>query len=224
MLQGLDGLSDDTLIRWITDSLATGSHRIGHGVQGQALLYEDAIHRVVIKVPSGHGPRQWLATILLRHEARVYERLRDFPAAPLCHGLIDGRYLVLEYIDGELARYATIPDRDAFFAELLEQILALHARGIAHSDLQKKDNLFVTRSGHPCLLDFGAAVIRKPGFAPFNHLHFRIARRLDLNQWVKLKYRGQLDQLSAEDARYYRRTWLERSARRIKKLYRKPRK
>jgi len=222
MLQGLDGLSEDTLIRWITNSLATGSHRIGHGVQGQALLYEDAAHRLVIKAPAGHGPRLWLATILLRHEARVYKRLRDFPAAPRCYGLIDGRYLVLEYIDGELARYAAITDREAFFAELLAQIQTLHTRGIAHSDLQKKDNLFVARNGHPCLLDFGAAVIRKPGFAPINHLHFRIARRLDLNQWVKLKYRGRLDQVSAEDAPYYRRTWLERLARRIKRLYRKP--
>ncbi|HCU52809.1 MAG TPA: hypothetical protein DIC36_00510 [Gammaproteobacteria bacterium] len=223
MLQGLDGLSDDTLVRWITDSLTVGSHRIGHGVQGLALLYEDPQHRLVIKAPAGRGVRRWLATILLRHEARVYERLRDFPAAPRYYGLIDGRYLVLEYVDGELARYADIADRDAFFAELLSQILALHARGIAHSDLQKKDNLFVTRSGRPCLLDFGAAVVRRPGFAPINHLHFRIARRLDLNQWVKLKYRGQLDQVTAEDAQYYRRTWLERLARHIKRLYRKPR-
>jgi RIO-like serine/threonine protein kinase len=195
MLQGLDGLSDDTLVRWITDSLAVGSHRIGHGAQGLALLYEDSQHRLVIKVPAGRGVRRWLATILLRHEARVYERLRDFTAAPRCYGLIDRRYLVLEYVDGELARYADIADRDAFFAELLGQIQALHARGIAHSDLQKKDNLFVTRS----------------------------ARRLDLNQWVKLKYRGQLDQVTAEDALYYRRTWLERLARHIKRLYRKPR-
>jgi serine/threonine protein kinase len=224
MLQGLDGLSEDTLVRWTTDSLAVGSHRIGHGVQGQALLYEAAPYRLVIKAPSGRGLRKWLATIMLRHEARVYERLHDFPAVPRYYGLLDGRYLVLEYIDGELARYAAITDREAFYTELLGLIQALHARGIAHSDLQKKDNLLIASSGHPCLLDFGAAVIRKPGFAPINHLHFRFARRLDLNQWVKLKYRGQLDQLSAEDAAYYRRTWLERFARRFKRLYRKPNK
>jgi serine/threonine protein kinase len=157
----------------------------------------------------------------LRHEARVYRALGPFPAAPRCFGLLRNRYLVLEYIDGALAREAELPDRAQFFAELLGQLQALHARGIAHSDLQKRDNLFVTRDGHPCLLDFGAAVVRKPGFAPFNHAHFRFARRLDLNQWVKLKYRGRLQHMAEADRCYYRRTVPERVARALKLGFRR---
>ncbi len=221
MQRGLDRQFEAALVRWIEDSLASGRHRLGQGYQAQTLLYQDNGRRLVIKTPAGRGPRRWLSTLMVRHEARVYERLDGVPAVPGCYGLLHGKYLVLDYVDGELARYAGITDREAFFVELLACIEALHARGIAHSDLQKKDNLFVVGGRHPCLLDFGAAVIRKPGFAPLNHLHYRFAARLDLNQWVKLKYRGRLSEISDADRAYYRRTWLERSARALKLGFRR---
>jgi len=220
MLRGLDGLSEDTLARWTEDSLATGMHRLARGYQGQTLLFRDNDRRLVIKAPAGRGIRKWISTLMLRHEARVYEQLMDFPAAPRCYGLLRNRYLVLEYIEGAPARYAGIADREAFFVELLEHIKTLHARGIAHSDLQKKDNLLLVDGQHPCLLDFGAAVIRKSGFAPFNHVHFRFAVRLDFNQWAKLKYQGRLEHMSAADRVYYRRTRIEKLARTLKRLWR----
>lgn len=220
MLRGLDGLSEDTLARWIEDSLATGTHRLAHGYQGQTLLYRDTDRRLVIKAPAGRGIRKWISTLMLRHEARVYAQLTDFPAAPRCHGLLRNRYLVLEYIAGAPARHAAIADREAFFAELLGHIKTLHARGIAHSDLQKQDNLLLVDGRHPCLLDFGAAVMRKSGFAPFNHFHYRFAARLDFNQWAKFKYQGRLERMSAADRVYYRRTRIERLARALKRVWR----
>ena len=220
MLHGLDGLSEDALARWIEDSLATGQHCLAHGYQGQTLLYRDKDRRLVIKAPAGRGIHKWISTLMLRHEARVYAQLTGFPAAPRCHGLLRKRYLVLEYIAGAPARHAVIADREAFFAELLEHIKTLHARGIAHSDLQKPDNLLLVDGRHPCLLDFGAAVIRKPGFAPFNHFHYRFAARLDFNQWAKFKYQGRLERMSAADRAYYRRTRIEKLARTLKRLWR----
>jgi predicted Ser/Thr protein kinase len=220
MLRGLDGLSEAKLAHWIEDSLATGEHCLARGYQGQTLLYRDNDRRLVIKVASGRGIRNWISTLMLRHEARVYEKLTGFPAAPRCYGLLRKRYLVLEYIDGAPARYTQITNREAFFAELLELIKTLHARGVAHSDLQKKDNLLLVDGQHPCLLDFGAAVIRKPGFAPFNHFHYRFAERLDFNQWAKLKYQGRLENMSTADRVYYRRSRLEKLARSMKRLWR----
>ena len=221
MLRGLDGLSEDTLARWIEDSLATGTHYLAHGYQGQTLLYRDNDRRLVIKAPAGRGIRKWIAMLMLRHEARVYARLTGFPAAPRCYGLLRKRYLVLEYIEGAPARHAAIADREAFFAELLEHIKTLHARGIAHSDLQKKDNLLLVDGRHPCLLDFGAAVLRKSGFAPFNRFHYRFAERLDFNQWAKFKYQGRLERMSAADRVYYRRSRLEKLARTLKRAWRR---
>lgn len=221
MTPELAGLPEDALVRWTEDSLAAGTHRLGGGQQGQVLLYPDERRNLVIKAPAGSGPRRWISILMLRHEARVYARLAGFSAAPRCYGLLKGRYLVLEHIEGDLARYADIPDRDRFFAELMAAIDALHARGIAHSDLQKQDNLLRRLDGSPCLLDFGAAVIRKEGFAPFNHWHFRMACQFDFNQWVKFKYRKRLDEISAADRRYYHRTLPERWARALKRLGRR---
>lgn len=220
MLRGLNGLSEDKLAHWVEDSLATGTHRLARGYQGQTLLYQDNGRRLVIKAASGRGIRNWISTLMLRHEARVYEQLANIPAVPRCYGLLRNRYLVLEYIDGAPARYSEFANREAFFAELLELIKSLHARGIAHSDLQKKDNLLLVGGQHPCLLDFGAAVIRKSGFAPFNHFHYRFAERLDFNQWAKLKYQGRLENMSAADRVYYRRSRLEKLARRLKRIWR----
>lgn len=220
MLRGLNGLSEDKLAHWVEDSLATGTHRLARGYQGQTLLYQENGRRLVIKAATGRGIRNWISTLMLRHEARVYEQLADFPAVPRCYGLLCNRFLVLEYIDGAPARYAEIANREAFFAELLELIKSLHVRGVAHSDLQKKDNLLLVDGQHPCLLDFGAAVIRKSGFAPLNHFHFHFAERLDFNQWVKLKYQGRLENVSAADRVYYRRSRLEKLARSMKRIWR----
>lgn len=213
-------LSQDTLVRWIEDSLAAGTHRLAGGYQGQTLLYADAAVRLVIKAPTGHGLARRISTLMLRHEARVYERLSGFNAAPRCYGLLRGQYLILQHVDGVSMRHAEIADRDTFFAELLDHLQALHARGIAHSDLQKKDNLLVVDGRHPCLLDFGAAVIFKSGFAPFNHFHYRFAERLDFNVWAKLKYRGRFTDMSEADRVYYHRTRLEKLARVLKRIFR----
>lgn len=213
--------SEDALVRWIEASLATGSHQLARGYQGQALLYVNDPVRLVIKAPAGRGFMKWLSRLMLRHEARVYRHLKDFSGAPRCYGLLRDRYLVLEYVSGVSMRHAEIGNREAFFAELLGRINELHARGIAHSDLQKKENLLVTDDGRPCLLDYGAAVIRQPGFAPFNHLRYRFAERLDFNQWTKLKYRGRFADMTENDQVYYRRTALEKLARALKRVYRK---
>ena len=217
----LDDLTEDTLVRWIEESLAAGSHRLGGGQQGQVLLYSGNDRKLVIKTPVGRGPRHWLSILMLRHEARVYERLADFPAAPRCFGFLKRRYLVLEYVEGGLARHTNIPDREKFFSSLMTAIKTLHVRGIAHSDLQKQDNLLIRADGSPCLIDFGAAVLRKEGMAPFNHWHFRLACQFDFNQWVKFKYRKRLNEVPEADRRYYRRTPLERMARALKRFGRR---
>ena len=104
--------SEDALLRWIEDSLASGSHRLAQGYQGQTLLYQDPNRRLVIKAPSGRGPMRWLSQYMLRREARIYALLKNFSAVPRCYGLLRNRYLVLDYIEGVSMRHAEIDDRD----------------------------------------------------------------------------------------------------------------
>lgn len=209
------------LIAWIEESVAAGRNILAHGYQGFVYHYPHPHTPLVIKVASGFGPLRWLRIAMLRKEFRAYQKLGDFAGAPRCFGLLRGRYLLLEYIVGQSLRHAEPSDRERYFSLLFDYIQDLHRRGVAHSDLKRKDNLLITADGRPCLVDFGTAIVRRPGRAPFNHFLYGIAVRFDFNAWIKLKYRNRLDEISAQDRPYYRRTWVERAARVCKRPYRR---
>ena len=71
------------------------------------------------------------------------------------------------------------------------------------------------------ILDFGSAVLRDPDGGWWNRLLFDQACRMDMNAWVKLKYRRQYGQLTPEDRQYYQPTALEGVARVVRRLWRK---
>ncbi len=214
-------IGEDALVRWIERSIIDARHILAQGYQGQVYLYQDGHERYVIKAASGRGVLRWLRTHMLRQEFRVYNRLQGYSGSPRCYGLLRGRYLVLEYVDGLPLRHAPIEDRAVFYQSLFDRIRELHARGVAHSDLKRKDNLLVVAGRRPCLIDFGAAIVRKPGFAPLNHFLFRTAVRFDFNAWIKLKYNNRLEEISPADSVYYQRTWVEKTARRTKRVYKR---
>ncbi len=221
MAWSLAGLSEARLAAWV-ERQTQGSAAAG-GYQGQVFRCREAGHDLAIKV-AGPGPLSFLRRAMLRREAGIYRRLEGFRGSPRCYGLLRGHYLVLDYIEAVPRYRAEIRDRERFFARLRAHIEELHRRGIAHGDLQKKDNLLVTPAGEPVILDYGIALVRKGGFAPLNHLSWNFLARLDLNTWVKLKYRGRPEEASPEDAPYYRRGRPERWARRLKRGWRKLRK
>ena len=219
MRWGLDNITEDELVQWIQANTGEKANVHARGYQGNVYLYRDKGRCLIIKVASGSGVLKWLRKWMLRNEHRVYKKLADFDGAPRCYGLIHGRYLVLEYIEGIPIRHAEISDRQAFFNRLLDFIKELHRRGIAHTDLKRQDNLMVVDKRTPCLIDFGAAIIRKPGFAPLNHYLYEIARKFDFNAWVKLKYQGRFENISDTDRVYYNRTRVEKATRWIKRSY-----
>jgi serine/threonine protein kinase len=211
---------EQRLRAWILSSLASGQNILSGGYQGTVLYYRDAAQPLVIKVP----PRPWWRRVillpLLRHEYRVYRKLEGFAGVPRCYGLLDNRFLVLEYIAGGSLREGRILDRAGFFDGMRKLLDGLHARGVAHVDLKKKDNILITGNDQPYLVDFGVACIRKPGFAPFNHWLFGIAVRFDFNAWIKHKYHGNYGAISAEDQCYLHTTFIERISRLVKQPYR----
>ena len=137
---------------------------------------------------------------------------------PRCYGFIDDTHLVLEHIAGPSLRERAndLGDRERFFAELLQSIEAMHAAGIAHGDLKRKNNIVVGPGEHPYIIDFGIARLRKSGHDGRGGRVFEWIKQTDYNAWAKLKYRGHLDQLSPEDAERYRPLLLERIARSIR--------
>ncbi|HEX7025849.1 MAG TPA: hypothetical protein VF268_01270, partial [Gammaproteobacteria bacterium] len=90
MLEGLppelSELTEPHLQRWIEAALAEGRHDFGRGYQGRVLLYEQPGGRLIVKVPP-QGWLGWLYRAMMRHEYRVYRRLRGFEGVPRCYGL-----------------------------------------------------------------------------------------------------------------------------------------
>ena len=197
----------------------SGENVVGHGYQGRVYLFDDGRRKFVVKSPDGRGVRAAIRRFMLRKEHDCYAKLAGVEGIPRCLGLVEGKHLLLEYVPGVPYRQAKIEDRPRFFEGLLALIEAVHARGVAHGDLKKKDNLLVVDGCEPCMIDFGVAVVRKRRFAPLNWYWFALARRFDLNAWAKLKYGAKLRGISDRDRSYVNRTVVERTARRIKSLY-----
>lgn len=201
--------SDSELAAWL-ESLDFGSGQaLGKSNQGEVRRFRFSGQDLAIKTPSGRGLLRWLRLQSLRREYRTYRQLAGVRGFAHCHGLFQDRYLVLDYIEGEDFRNADLPNPARFFDQLLETIQAMHDRGVAHGDLKRKDNLRVTGTGEPIILDLGTAMRRKPGGGIVNHRLFEFIRQTDLNAWVKLKY-GSYQDIAAKDQRYLKRSRLER--------------
>ena len=211
--------TERALREWIEALTRAGQPVFAQGYQSPVYLYQGEGRRYIVKAAAGAGLAGMVRRWMLRREYEAYKRLTDFAGCPRCYGLVDGRFLVLEYIDAPSLRSGQIDDRRAFFDTLFAQITELHRRGVAHADLKSKDNLLVIGGRMPCIVDFGAAMMRKPGFAPWNRFVYDLARRFDFNAWAKLKYQGRMEQITPEDLPYYRRTAIEKVARAIKRSY-----
>jgi predicted Ser/Thr protein kinase len=199
---------------------AQRGRKLGSGYQASVQVYETSAGAVVVKQPHAGGPLGSLWRSLLRREAAVYARLRGIAGIPRSFGLV-GDGLALEHIAGPSLREhePQIGNREAFFAKLRATLDAMHAAGVAHSDLKRKDNIIVGAGERPYMIDFGIAVRRSATSALWNRLVFDRAVQMDLNAWIKLKYGRRVDPesepgvLSAEDAAVYRPLLLERAAR-----------
>lgn len=197
---------------------------LSRGYQGAVFLSGAGADRRVIKRAMGGRLARRVRVAMLRREQAAYARVAGIPGIPRCYGLQDDGSLVLEYLAGEVYR-ETVPvlrdHRERFFRELRDQILAIHAAGVAHADLKRRGNILISPGGDPILLDFGSAVLRDAGGGWWNRFLFHQACRMDFNAWVKLKYRRQYDQLAPEDRQYYQPTALEGVARIVRRAWRK---
>ncbi len=202
------------LAAWAENSLRSGSNILARSNQGTVLLFREGGMEFVIKTAMGSGTVRRARQATLEREYEAYRRLEGVAGVPRCHGMVGGRFLVLEYVHGTPYREADIPDRQAWFAALLKTLQACHERGVAHGDLKNKSNLMSDRHGRPCIIDFGTTVLRKDGFHPINNAFFRFLCQLDLNAWVKFKYQGRFEEMSDADRALYHDSRLERFLRR----------
>lgn len=185
--------------QWIEDSLQAGENVLAVSNQGTILHYRADGLDLIVKTAMGRGAVRALRQRTLLREYGAYRRMEGLTGVPECYGLVDGRYLVIEFIRGTPYREAQWQDRDRWFTEFLAVLRSFHERGVSHGDLKSKTNILVTEDEKPCVIDFGTAFVRKPGFHPVNNWFFEHGRRMDLNAWVKHKYHGRYGDASGED-------------------------
>ena len=152
-----------------------GSYRIATvlGQGGMGRVYK-AVHpgigsRVAVKVLGAQFSTNQGLIERFFAEARAVNVVRHeniVNVLDLAH-LPDGRpYIVMEYLDGGplsgvIQTMGTLPIGTTLqlMAGVLSGLEAAHASGIIHRDL-KPDNIFVSPSGRPKVLDFGIAKLR----------------------------------------------------------------
>ena len=203
--------------QWVENSLEQGQNILATSNQGTVLHFNQSGVEFLVKTAMGSGPVRHAREATLLREYSAYQKMQGIEGIPKCYGLVDGRYLVLEYIQGTHYRDAEFEDRDAWFASLLRIIRSFHERGVAHGDLKSKSNLLVTRKQRPCVVDFGTTVLYKRGLHPLNNALFEYLKRLDINAWVKHKYHGNYEAASPEDARLLDYSRFESLLRRYRK-------
>jgi serine/threonine protein kinase len=212
------GLGRDTTV-WLNGAIQKSAGEVlGSGYQASVHLYNTPAGAMVVKKPHESKLLGRLWRYLIRREDAVYARLRGVPGVPRSFGLIEGQYLVLEHITGPSLREqeAQLHDRERFFEHLLETLRAMHAAGVAHCDLKRKDNVIVGPGERPYLIDFGVAWLRSDSSRLVNRFWFQTGKQMDYNAWIKLKYQRRTDALSSTDAPLYRPLLLERLARSLR--------
>lgn len=208
---------------WLAEAPSDAGVPLGKGYQAATILYESPYGNFVVKKARGVWPWRAAGEAAIRREHRIYSIVDGIPGIPHCFGLIDGDTLVLEHIAGATFRRGEnqLKDWDGFFARLLDTLHGIHARGVAHGDLKRKDNLLIGPGERPYIVDFGVASIEKPAAMPWSNAIYRWMHQYDYNAWVKLKNRRELDNLPADDAALYRPTATERIARTIRTIWQK---
>ncbi len=185
--------------QWVEHSLNTGENILAVSNQGTILHYREGGRDLIVKTAMGRGLIRKARQRTLLREFQAYRRMEGLSGVPQCYGMIDGRYLVIEFIHGTPYRQSSWTDRERWFEEFLVVLRSIHERGVSHGDLKSKSNIMVTANEKPCVIDFGTAFVRKPGFHPLNNWFFEHGRRMDINAWVKHKYHGRYEEIAGED-------------------------
>jgi hypothetical protein len=104
-------------------------------------------------------PMRWLGHRLAARETGFMDRLAGIEGIPVSLGSVSsgGRVLCNAVSRQWIAGHALAADEsvdDRFFPTFRGLLAAVHARGVAHVDLHKRENILVDTQGRPHLIDF----------------------------------------------------------------------
>ena len=151
---------------------------------------------------------RWLGRRQMRRETRALHQLAGIDGVPACFGEHQtGSGLLLEPMRGEpisLWQGRSAEQIVPMLARLEALVDAIHARGVAHLDLRKRDNILVAPDGQPAVIDFNASFGFRPG-GLFHRLFFPVFRAVDLAALLKWKAHLLPDAMTADERKRHRR-------------------
>ena len=179
----------------------------GTGIKADLNLVEWNGVRLVVKTFVG---RWWLARWIGRYqiarEGRAYRHLAGIEGIPVLHEGPDNLTLVMQYLEGQRItwiRHKPMPKREV--VEALRKLMeSLHARGVAHLDLRRRDNILVDEKGAVRLIDFATAQV-SPAGSWRRRLLFPLFRSVDRSAFLKWKRVLTPEDLSEREERKLRR-------------------
>jgi hypothetical protein len=146
---------------------------------------------VVIK---DFASRPWPVRVVLGpwsldREERAYRCLQGLTGTAEFLGRVDRRAIALARIPGRpLAALGAGDLPPGFFDDLDRLLAAIHARGVAHGDLHRRD-VIVGDDGRPHVVDFSTSVCSRPRADPLLSFVFRQMCGADRRAAAKLRRR-----------------------------------
>jgi len=187
---------------------------------GERLLVKDYTPRPLLI-------RVFLGRRVLRHEHKILTELDGVEGIPRPRGMPDADTLLMEFIDGEdLHDSAEHAAGARFSLEFLHQLKSIiddmHARGVSHGDIRRR-NILRSRDGAPYLIDFATAVSTAGSRRMLRRMLFRACRQADLSAVLRLQRRHFPDSLTEAEARLLEQApWYLRLGRFLRKRVYRP--
>ena len=105
-------------------------------------------------------PLAWYAGMLRDREEAIYGLLAGIPGVPRWMGRIGRTGYAIEYVEGRALDQPPAPPT-GFFDDLRRIFDAIHARGVAYCDANKRSNILIAEDGRPFLIDYQIAIRRR---------------------------------------------------------------
>jgi len=110
----------------------------------------------------------WTGILMQRKEEAIYKALEGVEGVPRWIGRVGRTGYAVQYIDGKPLDHVAAPP-EGFFDRLRDLMDAIHARGVAYCDANKRSNILIGPGGRPYLIDFQISVMRHDGWPwPWN--------------------------------------------------------
>lgn len=156
-------------------------------------------------------PLAWYGEWLRRHEEDIYRQLAGIAGVPRWVGAVNPTAYAIEYLDAQPLDHLAAPP-PGFFDRLRAIFDAIHARGVAYCDANKRSNILVSAQGGPALVDYQISFRRRDDLPwPLRAIvaaAVRYVQRSDLYHLYKHKRRLAKSELRPEEMELSRRRGL----------------